>query len=113
MLWPKRANALFSNSDLDCDVACLLNTRLDDGSEHKFAYIWDRESHFAHGANCQSAGKAFLTWHGVEVEDFFTNSDGRYAAIKVSLANSKLLIVAIYAPACLLERGRNFSIRFY
>lgn len=86
-------------ADFDCDVACLLDTRLDDGSEHKVANIWDGESHFAHGTNCQSAGIAFLTRHGVEVEDFYTHGDGRYAAIKVNLANRKLLIVALYAPA--------------
>ena len=86
-------------SDFGCDVACLLDTRLDESSEENVANLWDGDSYYAHGVDCQSGGIAFLIRNGVQVDNFYTNGDGRYASIEVRLSNRKLLIVALYAPA--------------
>ena len=47
-------------SDFGCDVACLLDTRLDESTEQKLGNLWDGDSFYAHGADCQSGGIAFL-----------------------------------------------------
>ena len=95
----KTQSLVLKLADLRCNVACLLDTRLDEGSEDRLGNLWEGDSFFAHAGDSRSAGIAFLIGDGVTVENFYSNGDGRYAAIEVKLADRKLLICAIYAPA--------------
>ena len=95
----KTHSLILKLADFKCDVACLLDTRLDEGSEDRLANLWKGSSYCAHSGDHKVAGIAFLVDESVKVDDFHNNGDGRYAAIEVSMADRKLLICAIYAPA--------------
>ena len=91
----KTHNLILKLADFKCDVACLLETCLDEGSEDRLANLWKGSSYFAHVDDPKVAGIAFLVGESVKVDDFHSNGDGRYVAIEFC----KLLICAIYAPA--------------
>ena len=97
----KTQSLVLKLADLRCNVACLLDPRLDEGSEDRLGNLWEGDS--------RSAGIAFLIGDGVTVEKFYTNGDGRYAANEVKLADRKLLICAIYAPATSPRERALFS----
>ena len=95
----KTHSLILKLAEFKCDVACLLETCLDEGSEDRLANLWKGSSYFAHVDDPKVAGIAFLVGESVKVDDFHSNGDGRYAAIEVSMADRKLLICTIYAPA--------------
>ena len=79
----KTHSLILKLADFKCDVACLLDTRLDEGSDDRLANLWKGSSYFAHSGDHKVAGIAFLVDESVKVDDFRNNGDGRYAAIEV------------------------------
>jgi len=83
--------------DTKSDIACLVDTHLDAGCEHKITSLWDGQCYFSHG-DPKTAGIAILTRQKTRSE-FIPDPDGRYGLLRMTSSGRNFLICALYAPA--------------
>ena len=89
-------------------ITFLLDTRLDQGLEHRLTNPWHGSVLFAHNESEPSAGIAALVDDNIPFNRVIRDPCGRYLMLDFHLPTMHLLLVAVYAPAADSHSRKSF-----